>query len=89
MAIAGLNTKETASFLKMLGSSLEKSIDNRKAAMVEILDPIQQRKVMIHQLDLGNTPVRRFFGESDNDDSTMRRIIGTFTNEINKAVNKI
>jgi len=69
--------------------SIEVRVLNDMEALVGIFDPEQERKAMIHQLGLGNAPVRRFFGVSDADSITMRKILEIFTNEINKAVNKI
>lgn len=69
--------------------SIEVRVLSDMEAVVGIFDLVQARKAIIHQLGLGNAPVRRFFGVSDTDSDTMRRILEIFTNEINKAVNKV
>lgn len=69
--------------------SIEVKVLSDTEAVVGIFDPFQQRKAVIHQLGLGNAPVRRFFGVSETDSVTMSRILEIFTREINKAVNRI
>jgi hypothetical protein len=69
--------------------SIEVRIISDMEAVVGIFDPVQQRIAIVHQLGLGNSPVRRFFGVSNTDSDTMRRVLDIFTKEINKAVNKV
>ena len=72
---------------EMLGS-IETRVLSDTEAVVGIFDPIQQKKAIVHQLGLGKTPQRRFFGISDQDTQSIDQIVSIFAKHINTAINK-
>ena len=73
---------------KML-DSIESRVLSNTEAVVGIFDPVQQKKAIIHQLGLGRTPQRRFFGISNQDTVAIDHIIWIFAKQLNNAVEKI
>jgi phage gpG-like protein len=85
---AGGSEKVTLADTGKMLNSIESKVISDTEAVVGIFDPIQQKKAIVHQLGLGKTPQRRFFGISEQDAGSIDQIVSIFAKHINSAITK-